>query len=902
MNARSIYAFLTCSALVIAASAALAGPASAFDFEPEKFEVKTASVSLSSTQAGEHADLTTSFELSSKENTPLALLRDLSVHLPPGVIGNPQAIPQCSILGFSGSLEETCPIDTQVGVTEITLGADSPGTYIEPLYNLEAPESGDIVARFGFYAAIYPAIVNVRLDPHDYSVVASVEGASAAAGVISAKTTIWGVPASPIHNEFRVTPAEAFHNSGPPGGRASGLPEVPFLSNPTDCSLERQVTIAAQSYQLPEPQNLKTKSVPYPKITGCGKLDFQPSFTATPTNPEASAPTGLEANLTIPQNETPNGLATSTLKSAVVSLPEGMTVNSAAGDGLSSCSAAQVHFEENVDAQCPDAAKIGVAEIDAPALKRVIKGAVYQRTPEPGHLFRFWLVADELGVHLKLPAEISTNPLTGQVTTLFLGVPKLGGNPQVPVRSLKLRVFGGPRAPLATPPVCGTYQTAYEFTPWSGNAPVADDAPMQINGGCNKGGFSPGLSAQSLTYDAGAFSPFAMTITRNDGEGIPASLQVHLPQGLLAKLGGVPLCPDAQAPQGDCPASSQIGTITAAAGVGPLPLWIPQPGKAPTAVYLAGPYKGAPYSIIAKVPAQAGPFDLGTIVNRAGIYVDPVTALATVKTDPLPQIIGQEEGAGVPVLLRTLHVDINRPEFTLNPTGCQQKQISATMQATDGAVANPSAPFRATNCSDLGYSPKLKLSFKGSTKRSGDPAVSAVLTQPPHQANTAAATVLLPSSEFIDQAHVNNPCTRVQFSEGACPPSSILGYATAISPLLDQPLSGPIYFRSNGGEGGRKLPDIVADLNGQIHITLVGFIDSVHKKGSEVSRVRVRFANVPDAPVTKFTTSFFGGKKGLIENHVPLCAKKRKVKLSFTAQSGRTENTEPAIHIAGCKK
>jgi hypothetical protein len=884
MKARTILAWALCALFV---SAAFATPA----LGAEKYEVKSASASLSTTQAGAHADLTMAFELSSEKNTPVGLTRDVHIHLPPGMIGNPQAIPHCTALQFGGSTGESCPINTQVGVAELVLGGTTPGSFTEPLYNLESP-GGDIVARFGFYAALYPTIVNVRVDPHDYSLVASAEGAAAAAGLIAAKTTVWGVPAAPEHDQFRITPKEALEGGAPPGGRPSGLPEAPFLANPTDCSLERQISFTATSYEFPDEPS--TKTAPFPKITGCGKLVFAPSFTAIPTNPEASAPTGLEAELKIPQDETPKGLATSTLKGAVVSLPEGMTVNAAAGDGLAACSVGQVHFEENVPAECPDAAKIGTAELDVPALEHVLKGAVYQRTPEPGHLFRFWLVTDEQGVHLKLPAEINTNPLTGQVTTLFLGIASLGGNPQVPVEDIKLNVFGGPRAPLATPPSCGTYQTHYEFTPWSGKAPAVGDTPMQITQGCNKGGFSPVLSGGTLSFAAGAFTPFTMTLTRQDGEAKPESLEVHLPQGLLAKLGGVPLCPDAQAATGDCPVSSQIGTLNAASGVGPLPLWIPQPGKSPTAIYLSGPYKGAPYSIVAKVPAQAGPFDLGTIVNRSAIYVDPNTALATVKTDPLPQIL-----EGVPILLRALHVDINRPEFTLNPTSCKEKQISATVQATNGAIANPSTPFQATNCASLGYTPKLKLSFKGSTKRSGNPAVSATLTQPPGQANTAATTVILPSSEFIDQSHINNPCTRVQFNANECPPGSILGHVKATSPLLDQPLEGPVYFRSNGGE--RELPDIVLDLNGQIHIILVGFVDSVHKKGSEVSRVRTRFMNVPDAPVGKVQISFFGAKKGLIENHVNLCAKKRRVKLNFTAQNGRTQNTEPAINIAGCK-
>jgi hypothetical protein len=579
-----------------------------------------------------------------------------------------------------------------------------------------------------------------------------------------------------------------------------------------------------------------------------------------------------------------------------VTLPPGLTVNPAAGDGLAACSSDQVGFEKAEPAHCPDAAKIGSAEIEVPALEHTLHGAVYQRTPEPGHLFRFWLVTDEQGVHLKLPAEIHANPLTGQLTTVFAGIPSLGGNPQVPVEELRLSVFGGPRAPLATPASCGTYQTHYEFFPWSGRPPATGDTPMQITTGCGKGGFDPQLEAGTLSPRAGSFSPFSMTLTRKDGEGNPQSLEVHLPKGLLAKLGGVQLCSNAGAGSGDCPAGSQIGTLTAAAGVGGAPLWIPQPGKAPTAVFLAGPYKGAPYSIVSRVPAQAGPFDLGTVVNRAGIYVDPETATATIKTDPLPQIL-----EGVPIAYRTVHVDVDRKEFTLNPTGCSRKTIKATVTATDGATATPEAPFQATNCAKLGYKPKLKLSLRGATRRTGHPAVRAVLTQGKGQSNTAQATVVLPPSEFIDQNHINNPCTRVQFNANACPKLSILGRAKATSPLLDEPLEGPVYFRSNGG--ARELPDVVADLHGPIRVILVGFVDAVHKKGSEVSRIRTRFANVPDAPVTKFTMNLFGGpKRGLLVNSRNLCSTNRRAKVAFKAQNGLARNVNPLIATSCGKK
>jgi hypothetical protein len=857
--------------------------APAVAMEPERYELTSVSASLSTPQAGAHADFTTSFSLAAEDNKPFGLTRDVTVTLPPGLIGNPQNYPVCTFLQLGETPQESkCPQDAQVGVSEITLGGEINGTLTEPVYNMPTP-GGDIVARFGLMAGGWPATINVRVDPRDYSLVAAVEGSPASAELVSAVTTFWGVPGSAAHDELRLTPQEALDRNLPPGGRPSGLRGVPFLSNPTDCTTTRQLTVTARSYQLPAKPS--TMSTPFPEIIGCEKVSFQPAFTATPTNPEAAAPTGLNTVLRIPQNETENNLAPSALKKAVVTLPPGMTINPSAGDGLQACSPEQVGFGTGEASNCPAAAKIGAAELDVPALERTLHGSVYQRTPEPGQLFQFWLVSDEQGVHLKLPAEIEADPVSGQLTTVFAGIPSLGGNPQVPVEELRLNIFGGPRAPLTTPSSCGTYHTQFEFIPWSGRPPVVGETPMQITSGCNKGGFDPGFEAGTLSARAGSYSPFTMTLIREDGEANPQSLSVHLPDGLLAKLGGVPLCPESLAASAACPEGSRVGAVAAAAGVGGAPLWIPQPGKAATAVYLAGPYKGAPYSVITRVPAQAGPFDLGTVVNRAGIYVDPETATATIKTDPLPQIL-----EGVPVSYRTVHVDVDRENFTLNPTGCTMKEIQATVTASNGAVANPSAPFKATNCAKLSYKPGLRLSFVGSTKRTGNPGVRAVLTQGPNQANTAAATVLLPSSQFIDNSHINNPCTRVQFNADACPKGSILGVATAVTPLLDEPLRGNVYFRSNGGD--RELPDLVADLRGPIRVTLVGYIDSV--KG----RVRTRFLNVPDAPVTKFTMNLFAGKRSLIENSENLCKTGRRAKLVLEGQNGRIAKSTPRISAA----
>lgn len=872
-----------CAALLAAA------PASAADYELE-----SVSASLSSNQAGAHADLTVFFEISEEGGKPTGFTRDVLISLPPGMIGDPQASPLCTLAEFGeGIASSECSQDSQIGVSEVKLAGTLNETFLTPVYNMPSP-GGDVVARFGFYAAFYPIIVNVRVDPIDYSLVAAAEGAPSAAELLSTKTTIWGVPSADSHDALRLTPEEAFDHEVPSGGRPSDAPEVPFLSNPTDCTLARELTVTAISYGAPDKP--ASKSAPFPQIVGCEKLEFAPTFSATPTSPEAAAPTGLEATLTVPQNEAIEGRATSALKSAVVSLPVGMTINPAAGDGLASCSAAEVGFETTAPPACPEAAKLGSVEVDVPALKDTLHGAVYQRTPEPGALFRFWLVTDEQGVRLKLPAEIRLNPLSGQLSTVFNGISALGGLPQVPFEEMRLHVFGGPRAPLATPSVCGTHYTHYEFAPWSGRPAAIGDAPMQITTGCEKGGFSPRLSAGTTDPTAGGFSPFTMTLSRSDGEANPQNLSLHLPQGLLAKLGGVPLCPPEAAELGSCPAGSQIGRLAAAAGVGGAPLWIPQPGRAPTAIYLAGPYKGAPYSIVAVVPAQAGPFDLGTVVNRSGIYVDPETATATIRTDPLPQIL-----EGVPIAYRALAVTVDRPEFTLNPTDCDKKQITAALTAASGEQASATADFQASDCAKLRYAPKLRLTLKGQTRRSGHPALSAVLTQKPGQANTAAASVTLPPTLFIDQDHINNPCTRVQFNQNACPKLSILGRATAKTPLLDEPLSGPVYFRSNGGE--RELPDVVADLHGPIHVTLVGFVDAVAKKGSETSRIRTRFRSVPDAPVSRFRMNLLGGReRGLLEvSGGSLCKTARRAKVRLLAQNGRVQNRNLRI-ATGCPK
>jgi hypothetical protein len=857
-----------------------AGAQAAEDFS--EYGLTSAGASLSTYQAGAHADFTTAFALKSLlDNGLVAQTREIFLELPPGMLGDPTRIPSCTMVQLGTSSENShCPQDSQIGITEVNLRGGNQ-VLTEPIYNM-TPPGGDVVARFGFMAGFWPVTVNARVrSESDYGVTASLEGVAALEPIQAAKTTIWGVPGDPSHDLERITPLEASGSEEPPpGGRPSGVPPAPFLSNPTRCGVVLSVGFAADSYQLPEA--VSRLSAPLGPITGCGKLSFEPTFSATPTTREAAAPSGLDVDVAVPQDETPLGLASSHLRDAVVSFPEGMTIAAGAADGLGACSGSQAGYKTRGPAVCPDSSKLGSAEFDVPGLERPVQGAIYQRTPEPGHLFRVWIVADDLGVHVALPGEIDLDPVSGRITSTFLE------NPQVPVRALHLRIFGGPRGPLATPTRCGTYFTHWELSPWSGTGAASDEAPMTIDQGCGGGGFSPGLSGGTSDPRAGSFASLLVELTRAANEQNISSFALRLPQGLIAKPKGVTLCEGAAAASGSCPADSRIGYVRAASGPGSSPLWIPQPGKEQTAVYLSGPYKGAPYGFVVRVPAQAGPFDLGTVVTRGAIRLDPETAEVTVETDPLPRIL-----EGVPITYRTIYTETDRPNFTLNPTDCSKKELVARVASEAGAVATPSSPFQATSCASLGFQPQLKLKLSGATGRTGHPALHSTVLARKGDANLARATVILPATQFIDNAHISNPCTRVQFAADACPAKSILGTAKVQTPLLNRPLAGNVYFRSNGGD--RLLPDIVIDLRGEVHFVLVGFVDSVVDKKADTSRIRTTFKSTPDAPFTRADIDLFGGKRGLLVNSTNLCAAKRSAKVELLAQNGRVRNFNQVI-------
>jgi hypothetical protein len=858
------------------------------------FGIESVDASLSSAQAGAHPDFSFTVDIKKDpESEPNAFglqdsygtTRHIRFNTPPGLIGDPNVLgapQQCRVQELVNYLEEGCPNGSQIGTSTI-YAYSLLATFREPVYMM-VPPGGDVVARLGTIAGIYATFVDIRVRSEgDYGLVADVVDAPAAAKLIKLENTLWGVPADPSHDTDRCTPVEALNLCVSSPRRSPGSRPLPFLTNPTRCGVPLSMGVSASSWLEPERLEENEVNAAFPTITGCNRLPFGPSLTVEPTSRRPGAPTGLDMTLRAPASDGVDVLEPSQTRDIRIDLPAGLATNPGSSDGLGTCSVKEVRFGERVNAECPDAAKLASTEFEVAALSRRMKGAIYLREPEPGNPFRIWVVADDLGAHVKLAGQLNVDKATGQIKSVVLDAP------QAPVREVRLRFKSGFRAPLLNPQACGTYLTRYDFTPWSGGPHAIGDAPMSINEGCDTGGFAPKLNAGTTDDSAGKHSPFVFTLTREDGEQNPQGLDISLPPGLVATLTGVSRCEGAAAQTGECPAASRIGKVIAAVGAGAAPLWVPQAGKRPTAVYLSGPYKGAPLSIVAVVPRQAGPFDFGDEVVRSAIYVDPTTGQATAKADPLPQII-----EGVPIPYRAIHVDLDRQNFTLNPTSCKEMATVARVTSTLGALATPSSRFRASECEKLAFKPRLSFRLFGPTNRGGHPKLQATLRMPEGGANVASTSVALPHSEFLDQGHIKTVCTRVQFAAKACPQGSIYGEAEARTPLFEERLKGPVYLRSSD----HLLPDLVIALKGPpslpVEVDVVGRVDSIN------GGIRTSFETIPDAPVSEFTLKMPGGRKGLLENSTELCAKANRATAKFTAQNGRKATLHPAMQ-SGCK-
>ncbi|HEV7493045.1 hypothetical protein [Baekduia sp.] len=861
------------------------------------------------TQAGGHpyeVENDVAFNLradSSGGVTPDQLVKDLSVSLPPGLVGDPTAVPQCPIStlqSFANSSQPgqgtSCPPSSQIGTATLLVDYYAPNITAEriPIYNL-VPQDG-LPAQFGFtYFGFVAVIDNALRTGSDYGLDSTSGNITTFLPIKRIHLDLWGVPADPSHTGDRSCHGVQIGDGrGGEGGCASSVQPRPFFTNPTSCSGPQTVTGRADSWQ--DAGNFVTTTTTLPATTGCDKLQFKPSLTLQPDTSAADSPTGPNVDLKVPQPglQDPNGLSSSNLKKAVVTLPAGLTVNPAAADGLAACTPAEIGINNASKPTCPDASKVGTAEVHTPLLPNNLKGSLYLATPHDnpfGTLLAGYLVVNGDGVLLKLAGRFDTDPNTGQITATF------DQNPQQPFDDLKLSFFSGPRAPLATPGVCGTYTTHSVLTPWS--TPFTSDALLQdsfeITSGCVDG-FRPTFKAGTTTPQAGAFSPFVLSFSRSDTDEEMSGLKVTLPSGLLAKVAGVPLCSDADAAAGACPEASQVGSVSAGSGVGPSPLFLP--GKA----YLTGPYKGGPYGLAVVVPAKAGPFDLGNVVVRQKLEIDPIDAHVTATSDPFPTIL-----QGIPLRVRRVDVTLDRPSFTLNPTSCAAKQIQAQLVSTSGTLADLAAPFSAGGCGDLAYAPKLAIALtgKGQTTDDKHPGVHAVLTQPVGQANNKKVTVSLPLSLALDPDNAQSLC---EFADGSkvdptCPKGSVVGHATARTPILDQPLTGPVYFVKNirkdpkSGREIRTLPKLVIPLTGQngLRLTVTGMSNVVD------NQLVTTFDNLPDAPVSDFTLDIDGGKHGiLVVSGTDICKASQIATREADGQNGKQANADVYLQTTAC--
>jgi hypothetical protein len=910
--------------------------------EPVPFGVREFTMSLEEeggappTQAGAHPfQFTTQISLNQgrdihsvaenlPEVAPAALGKDFHFQLPPGLIGNPSKLTQCSLAQFFTVQSQIvdpennlCPASSAVGVAVATVHEPATvGTVQvpEPIFNLE-PNFGE-PARFGFIVIIAnsPVFIDTSVrsgDGEDYGVTAEANNVTQTAGFLSSTATFWGVPGAAAHDGQRGW-ACFYEERG--AGHTPCLPNEekhpPVLfSSPTQCTSTLQTSVDYDSWADRAFRAFAGFFSPQGPLRGCNLVPFGPEVTVSPTERAAASPTGLTLDLNLKQEglENQNGLAESHVKKVTVALPVGVTTNPSVANGLTACTLAQYEAEALGNQACPESSKLGEVEIESPLVKPVIKGAVYvarQHDNPANNLLSIYMVAKnpELGVLVRSAGAVTPNQQTGQLSTTFDELP------QLPFNHFHFAFRSGQRAPLITPGLCGTYTTQADLYPYSNPAvPVHREATFTVGAGANGAACAtaesqlpnkPNLEAGTLTPIAGAYSPFVFKVKREDGSQALGSISATLPEGLLGKLAGVTECSNAQIAQAEsrsgegqgaleqaspsCPATSQVGIVNASTGAGTEPYVVS--GKA----YLAGPYKGAPLSLAIITPAVVGPFDLGTIVVRTALYVNEITAQITAKSDPIPSIIH-----GLPTVVRGISLQMNRADFTLNPTSCDPKQIEGSATSTLGAVAPLQQRFQVGACNALSFKPQLKIALNGQTRRIGHPALKAVLTYPQggQYANVRRALVNLPGSEFLDQGNLNKTCTKPVLLAHKCPKTTIYGKAKAWSPLLDKPLEGPVYLV---GGFGFKLPALVAELNGQIRVLLIGKVDSGKNKG-----IRNTFEAVPDAPVSRFVLEMKGGKKyGLLENSEDICKHRGKAIAQFTAQNGKNYDTEPVIQVS----
>ncbi|MFL5897012.1 MAG: hypothetical protein ACJ76D_00890 [Solirubrobacterales bacterium] len=887
------------------------------------------------------------------------VLKTERVDLPPGFTENPQSSPKCSeadfksigeIPGSGGKIGQVpkCSPDTIIGREEVWLVVNTanavpvpgapPGNFLpkgfvitpDPakgtrvaVYNLE-PNAGE-PARLGFVIAFSKVIelhgaVAWESDFHEYFTIHLPEP-SVGVSTLRSRLLAFGQSGNGTHI---TTPTTCFNPNQLPHlystwfrGESWGEPNPTFPEGSTPW---------------------EAKLPPGVMPTGCERVPFDPAVGVAPGTDAVDSPAAATVTTTLPSDpareggevrvngkgET-EGISQSHVRKAEITLPRGMGLNPSGAQGLVACTdQAFRKGERNYNNACPNESIIGTVEVDSPPLAETLKGNVYlgtqnSRNPESGEEFRILLEAksEHEGIDARLIGMVKANAKTGQLTAVlndkligqFAGeLPE--GLPQVPFESIRVH-FSDSRQVLTSSPICTTEGTSH-FEPWARpgeNKPVNSTVTLTKDpsgGDCPKTmaerKFTPTYKANTSSTKAGSYSPFHVLITRKDGEQELKVVDVTLPKGLTGNLSGIPYCPEdviaaAAGKSGleeigkpSCPDSSFLGSAETISGTGNSPL------KLGGNVYLAGPYKGAPLSLVTTTPAVAGPFDLGVVVVRVALNVNPETAQINAVSDAIPDVFG-----GVKLDLRSIDINISREKFMLNPTNCAAQATTGAIRGGGADPTNPALfssyaindPFQATACNKLGFKPKLKVKLFGPTKRAKNPRLKAVLTAKKGQANVVRTALTMPHSLFLDQSHIGTVCTRPQLAEHKCPKASVYGKGFAKSPLLSKPLKGKVFLVSSN----HKLPDLLVDLRGQVEIYLRGVISSKH------GGLKTVFNNVPDVAVSKFVLNMKGGRKSLLVNSTNTCAKTQRAVLNIKGQNGKkVRNNKFKLKIASCGK
>lgn len=808
---------------------------------------------------------------------PEGELKRLRVDVPPGLAADPQTLPECTMAEFEAN---SCPADTKVGKTELEAHVlltviNIPGT----VYNLQ--KRPGLPLLFGINTGLEPLVdVHIFLEGHV---------SDAHENVLAAR----GVPSGDYHEYFEI-------DNIPKEGELLGV-KVPiavvkskllfegragqgnFLTLPSICSGTTTSYLEVESYSG---EIASTVTHPPVGIEGCDKVPFKPTVTVTPENSGSDQPDGATAEVKAPQKAGQEEINTADIRDVHATLPEGMTLNPSAAHGLAACTAAQIGIGTTAPVTCPAGSKVGTVTIETDLPPGSLAGSVYLGSPSGGPIteppYTIYLDAEStLGVSVRLQGSVTPDPITGRLQATF------ANNPQLPFSDVILKFNGGPQAPVANPLVCGMASVETLFTPYTGGTPALSSTPFTTTGCPSPLPFSLNQSTQSSNANAGAYTSYTFNLNRGDGQQYLSRLQTTLPPGLVGAIPSVPLCGEPQAQAGTCAATSEIGKATASVGAGSEPYSFTGP------VYLTGPYGGAPYGLSIPIPAQAGPFDLGSgacdcVVTRVGIGVDPYTA-RVIATSSLPTIV-----KGVPLRLKSLSVAVTRANFLFNPTNCGPLGTDSTLTSTFETTASVSSPFAATNCGALAFKPSFKASTAAKTTKLSGASLQVNLTEPAHQANIKSVFAQLPVQLPARLTTLQKACPEVTFAQNPriCPIGSLVGGATVTTPVLPGKLSGPAYLVSHGGAA---FPDFDLILEGDgVRVVLTG--NTNIKKGITSST----FASIPDVPVSSFALNLPIGPHSALAANGSLCTRKLAMPTTIVAQNGKQVKQSTAIFVSGC--